>query len=713
MPHMPVRQAAVTAVNIISNDQITPWSDNKDALTALRESITMVNDYILGTSCNIDMLSEILAIISATNANERYVYGWRYEEKNQYFATTITNITNRLEQLLGQESDPHKFESLCNVIYYLTVWDCKPSKAIVEKLLQAAYKLFVSGCAIEPKYALSLLSGLDNLDYFPDKQASLEVQNFCKSLVNTALPLLLSTSPEVVDGAPFQLYRQRSTNNSLPKVSGTPQLLPESKALIVDHQANHDSTPHGADQHVRIAKSRRAYVTRLLSKISPLNYKAYHNSISSILMSVHDRKQTRKAIHKLNNDHWFNIFNTLDNEFEISGAGFRIYNLPGSGLQVSYEEPATLEEDTSLELPNDIDLKKHVHKVTYYNHALQVYGYHLQELVEKENYKGFLWCINRYSRCIVSWCHKDSIHRTSFSLSIMDGLFRIIRNHACDISNDIDLIAALKILFKESTMGYNLELFNNRANVFLNILWLNMYLSTALNSELEFTSEEKSKLFSLINNIQPNQTQARALFQIKTMGWNGNTPFTSRLINAMEEHTECFSDSSNPSEIELEIYNKVISRLRTSDRANLVHDHICTLTGQEIDIAYIPAKIAVHIDGPCHFHPTTGSKNMKTIFRDKCLEQSGWHNIDVKIPASLLNSREINLIADNIVKEIKRIKELQKPKATVSHNEPVTRGQPLIFSTTPKVTTSQTGITATRNAKANKITKGNKATIIS
>ena len=169
----------------------------------------------------------------------------------------------------------------------------------------------------------------------------------------------------------------------------------------------------------------------------------------------------------------------------------------------------------------------------------------------------------------------------------------------------------------------------------IRLLWLNMVLSTTSErKDLEFTVEQQVALFSLVKNMTIDKQQARTLFEIRTMGWHGGVSFPHQLRTQMDVHFKTFDEDSSPSKEEDRSYKEIEKNLREFNKKFLKEQgFICPISGHEIDIAYIEKdkKIAINIDGPCHFDSITHQCTMKTIFRNICLKRAGWHVIDVDL----------------------------------------------------------------------------------
>jgi hypothetical protein len=280
-------------------------------------------------------------------------------------------------------------------------------------------------------------------------------------------------------------------------------------------------------------------------------------------------------------------------------------------------------------------LRKHLHFIITSGQALSLY-------------KGFMWYLKIFCKNINSYNSHEGI-RISITPTFIRGFLTIVRNHACDIGNDPDIISAFNFFFKEATAPYNLGVFKDEADTLLNILWMNMYLSNTLNKTLSYECFIQTLLFtSGTKNLRLNATNARLLYQIRVMQWHGNQPFTAELNKRLQEQFKLFKESSHPSHDERVWYDKILAKAKC-DKKNLVQNYICPQTGQEIDIAYFSKKIAIHIDGPSHFNRYTGSKTLATIFRNKCLEKAGWTSIDINL---LLQDPEKEVILQQILKLI-------------------------------------------------------------
>jgi very-short-patch-repair endonuclease len=130
-----------------------------------------------------------------------------------------------------------------------------------------------------------------------------------------------------------------------------------------------------------------------------------------------------------------------------------------------------------------------------------------------------------------------------------------------------------------------------------------------------------------------DKQQARALFEIGTMGWHGNITFPEQLEIQMKAHFKTFHEESNPSKEENRAYQTIKTSLHGSYKQFLQQGFICPLSGHEIDIAYVEGskKVAINVDGPCHFDLITHQSTMKTIFRDICLKRAGWSVINIDL----------------------------------------------------------------------------------
>jgi len=123
--------------------------------------------------------------------------------------------------------------------------------------------------------------------------------------------------------------------------------------------------------------------------------------------------------------------------------------------------------------------------------------------------------------------------------------------------------------------------------------------------------------------------QARQLFEIRLMKWNGSIAFPDEWKDQMTVAFQSFGLSSSPSGIEIQIFQQIQEGLPCHVRSRLFHDYICDVSGREIDIAFITdhQKIAINVDGPTHYDPITHCRTLKTIFRDKCLQAAGWDQV--------------------------------------------------------------------------------------
>ncbi len=612
--------AAKTIAEIIANDEINDWSrESESKKVILKKSLELINAYTLSDRCDIEGLASILGIFSKNNILDYYDYAWRYQEKHEFLKDAAIAIFAAIEKKLA-ESNSVSLTTICNIIYNISVWDFKPSLTFIEKLLVKAQQMFKQGQSFNLQSALLLLGGACfRLGYKPNGKLEAD---FIISAIELTIPSMLSPNALAVENA----------------------------GAVMCNSMGH-------------ALARRTRLTQFLSQMLPKEYSDYRARYGAILREFcsgnKGAKEAQELFLSLRKNRMDNLFMalegapkledspggkkiTIDNGFQLMNERFNDNGFPYGRVILFDDKGNKVEENPYC-------------KVIYFDFEIlrKHLSFFVQGKPEQHLYKGFMWYLKKFSQNI-KWYVGENLKdgfRRSVTPAFIKGFLAIIRNNACDINNDPDVIKVFSFLFKEAIAPYNLREFNDDPSTLLNILWMNMFLSNALNKSFAYTIEEQTILFIAgTKDLVMSQENARSLYQIRTMGWNGKAPFAKGLVAAMEQQFKTFSLSSNPNEEEIDWHNKILSETK-SRKEDLEHDHICRMTGQEIDIAYLPLRLAIHIDGSPHFNLMTGSKTIKTIFRNRCLQEAGWTSIDVNLLLSVAQKQSIlasivKLIAD-------------------------------------------------------------------
>lgn len=281
--------------------------------------------------------------------------------------------------------------------------------------------------------------------------------------------------------------------------------------------------------------------------------------------------------------------------------------------------------------------------------------YHLMYLAkqiriiyEESNPRGVAWLIKKFADNIL----QDLLGKEKFELENMPGIgmnfhpedikdfLKVIRKCAFHMVI-LDIVPTIAKLCKQAFNPVNFQLIDS--DLAIELLWINMVFSVLIDgSALAFTTEQQRRLFKVIGDVK-NEDQARELFEIRALKWNGGEPFTVELAESMEKLFTRFAKSSYPSYEEKQSFLIINSFLYPDQNKNLFHDYICEQTGMEIDIAYISPRyrVAVHIDGPCHSHESFKLPTLKTLFRNKCLELAGWRSFNIDITISRAKTVEL------------------------------------------------------------------------
>lgn len=591
-----------------------------------------INDYCQAAPA-IEDLEKILAALSVNNIKDRFDYGWVYEERHSVFSEAVKEITQKLNLLLQQRYKLVTLRTLSNIISYLSTWEFKPSEEFVVILLKKANYLCKQGCLFSPESAFKLLDGLDRMFYLNERIfrniSEKDRVEFFYTILDKALSLLMKNDISVIEGAPFLM---------VDNYMNFPFFRRSSVLNLAYRLLKQDHIQFRKYQEFLIPcimlRNNEAQIRKICASIAR-NQEQYpglnaNHLLASCLASGSNGKQIASVIYAaIRRNPRCRLFLELEGEIEFIEDSNSLWN-------------DSVEEDNKASKEKIV---KEVKEYVYY-FPLEIYKRNLRALCGEDLYRGFMWFLKKYSEGINfsysnnmnTICSLSSnireMRRIHFGLKDINCFLKVVKNIAADIPGcpEISRSGIFQILFKAAIAPYNIEEFRSESGWWLDILWVNMMLSIALNdASIAYTMAEQSQIFGMITGMNPDCSQARALYEIRTMRWNGGVTFEKSISESMEQHFKTFNDTSSPSLEEEEWYDNIKAKLNKENREKLKHDFICPATGHEIDIAYLPKKIAIHIDGPSHRNTLTGSRTIKTIFRDKCLEAAGWQSIVINL----------------------------------------------------------------------------------
>lgn len=624
---------------IIENDEINDWDPKSEQKrTYIKEALENIQGQIDRGRCDLSTLGRIILTLSKNNIIDQFNYAWRFEEKHAFLSEMVLGLTMAMEKHLPS-TEIISMENLSEVLFSLSTWNFKPNKQFISNVLGKIQSLFdsnSSGKSITHRTALLLLESLRKASYEPNRELK---KDFIISIVEIALPYLLSSESIIAEER--SCLTAPHLNSNFIRFSGISRLL--QKMLVPEHSAYRD------------------------------RYSAIFKAFASQKINGARAEQLFLAFKQHKTD---NLFLQLEGvpKFTESKEGTQI--TIGHGVTSFMEDEAAdkkeatdkKREKENIDYGKLLLFNKHGHpikeedwkkaldlafyKVIYFD--LGLLRKHLGLFVGDNRfafYKGFRWYLKRFSQNIKGYARENGKGHHIFSVApkFMKDFLTIVRNYACDINNDPDVIGVFALMFKEAVAPYNLRRLEHDPDTLLNILWMNLCLSSAVNNSLAYTPKEQGILFKACQNkLIIDVIKARFLYQIQTMGWNGNVPFSSNVTKAMQAKFKEFKLSSNPSLEEGKWHARILTEAKCAKEA-LELNHICARTGQEIDIAYLPKKIAIHIDGPSHFNPKTNSKTIKTIFRNITLAKAGWSSIDLNL---LLPDAEKEIIFQRILKQL-------------------------------------------------------------
>jgi hypothetical protein len=294
----------------------------------------------------------------------------------------------------------------------------------------------------------------------------------------------------------------------------------------------------------------------------------------------------------------------------------------------------------------------------YNRYPLKTLQRHIQVIYKENNPRGLVHVIKVFANNLLS----DIQHREKWQKEIPNAP-GLMKYHPADVKDFLKTIRnyalamvvphitdAITRLCTQAVMPYNLAIIDN--DLAITLLWINMVFAVLTDDpRMAFSSEHKAALFNKVTEVRTEE-QGRDLFELKTFQWRGCT-LGPDLEKQMQAKFAGFAKSANPSSIEQKYYAYIRKLLPSSHQRYLTCNHICTITGMEIDIVYREGKdcIAININGPFHYHPLMGSPTLKTSFRDKCLAKAGWKSFDVNL---ILQQSKAEALK-NIVAELQRV----------------------------------------------------------
>jgi hypothetical protein len=542
------------------------------------------------TECSPEQISDFLRAISIKNIELHYDYEWQYERKNIIFKEIVNHFLSKLDlQFLSNQY--FSVNTIANIFSSLTLrsWNqIAIPAAFIENLVTRAEFLFLQGNEFDEDKAFNILNALCDLNYRSENSGIYPINKDPKSTI-------------VISRAQFFAELAKIALPSLLTVSQGPFKRFDYRFEIFSR------------------------TSKLLQLIPRPDYSINTNLFHETIRTLNEKYE------------WYSeavLFEALPDEM-----------VPNKELLIALapdtirfgNAPNRTFEDESFEMSSTSRNFNRPDGRWIHNH-LRHFSEYVITLSKEGNPRALAWSIEQFSKNVIFALDKN---HTSYKSDDIACYLKTIRDHAFDISND-NVCLCINALCKEILTNIA-EL---TPNIALYLLWLNMVLSVASNKkEFAYSLTEQSILYKMLKDLKTDKDQARALFEIRLMGWHGNIPFYPELSIQIDALSKSFQEDSNPSREEENARDEIKKNLYDTIRGNLYHDYICRNSGREVDIAYIdgPNKIAINIEGPHHFDPITHKVTIKTIFRDRCLECAGWKviNVDLLTENYLQRSREI------------------------------------------------------------------------